>query len=43
MIGVPEAINAGWPVWNIRARNVTTPVERMMTSVCEELKDRIDK
>ncbi len=41
-IGVPEAVNAGWPVWNWGARNVTTAVENMMTSICDELKARID-
>jgi hypothetical protein len=42
-IGVPEAVNAGWPVWNWGGRNVTKAVEAMMTLTCEELKDRIDK
>jgi chromosome partitioning protein len=42
-IGVPEAVNAGWPVWNFEARNVTHAVEEMMTSICEELKTRIDQ
>lgn len=42
-IGVPEAVNAGWPVWNFQARNVTKAVEAMMTSICQELKDRIDQ
>lgn len=42
-IGVSEAVNAGWPVWNFRANNVTRAVEAMMTSICEELKTRIDK
>lgn len=41
--GVPEAVNAGWPVWNWRARNVTAAVNNMMTSICKELKGRIDK
>jgi chromosome partitioning protein len=41
-IGVPEAVNAGWPVWNYRAKNITPAVENMMTSICEELKTRID-
>jgi|ERR1035438_934022 chromosome partitioning protein len=43
MIGVPEAVNAGWPVWNSGAKNVTPPVKRMMTLICEELKTRIDQ
>ena len=42
-IGVPEAVNAGWPVWNLKAQNVTNAVEAMMTSICDELKTRIDK
>ena len=42
-IGVPEAVNAGVPVWNLRANNVTPAVKNMMTSICEELKTRIDK
>lgn len=42
-IGVPEAINAGWPVWNFKSNNVTPAVENMMTSICEQLKTRIDK
>jgi chromosome partitioning protein len=42
-IGVPEAVNAGWPVWNFEARNVTPAVEEMMTSICTELKTRIDQ
>ena len=43
MIGVPEAVNAGWPVWNFQGRNVTKAVETMMTSICQELKVRIDQ
>lgn len=43
MIGVPEAVNAGLPVWNFDARNVTKAVEHMMTSICDELKRRIDQ
>jgi chromosome partitioning protein len=42
-IGVPEAVNAGWPVWNLDASNVTKDVEAMMTSICQELKARIDQ
>ena len=42
-IGVPEAVNAGWPVWNWEAANVTPSVEKMMTDICTELKARIDK
>jgi chromosome partitioning protein len=43
MIGIPEAVNAGWPVWVMGLRNVTGDVKRMMTSICEELRTRIDK
>jgi chromosome partitioning protein len=43
MIGVPEAVNAGYPVWNFRANNVTPAVKNMMTEICKELKTRIDK
>lgn len=42
-IGVPEAVNAGWPVWNVQGPNITKAVETMMTSICEELQARIDK
>ena len=40
-IGVPEAVNAGWPVWTLSAANITPKVEAMMTSICEELHARI--
>ena len=43
MVGVPEAMDSGYPVWNLKARNVTTAVETMMTNICQELKDRIDQ
>ena len=43
MTGVAEAMNAGWPVWKWEAKNVTPAVEKMMTSICEELKERIDE
>jgi chromosome partitioning protein len=43
LTGVPESVNAGWPVWKWAGRNVTSAVEKMMTSMCEELKARIDK
>jgi len=42
-IGVPEAVNAGWPVWNLDGPNATPAVVDMMTSICEELKARIDQ
>lgn len=41
-IGVPEAINAGWPVWNFWGGNAKLKVKSMMTSICTELKNRID-
>ena len=40
--GVAEAVNAGWPVWNWEARNVTKAVKDMMTDICSKLKKRID-
>jgi chromosome partitioning protein len=40
-IGVPEAVNAGWPVWNWQSNNVTVAVDNMMTSICDDLKTRI--
>ncbi|WP_321476172.1 AAA family ATPase [uncultured Paludibaculum sp.] len=43
MIGVPESVNMGWPVWSVKGTNVTPAVKRMMTSICEELHGRIDK
>lgn len=42
LTGVPEAVNAGWPVWNWSGQNVKRG-EAMMTSICEELKTRIDQ
>ena len=41
-IGVPEFVNAGWPVWNYAGQNATNAVQTMMTDICEELKARID-
>lgn len=41
-IGVPEAVNAGWPVWNYAGRNATPAVIRMMRKICDEIKVRID-
>jgi chromosome partitioning protein len=43
MTGVPEAVNAGVPVWNFQGNNVTDDVEEMMTKICTELKTRIDQ
>jgi|SoiMethySBSTD1v2_1073268.scaffolds.fasta_scaffold191886_2 chromosome partitioning protein len=42
LTGVPEAVNAGWPVWNWNSQNVKK-TEAMMESICKELKERIDK
>jgi chromosome partitioning protein len=41
-IGVPESVNAGWPVWNYAGQNATAAVQAMMTNICKELKARID-
>jgi chromosome partitioning protein len=41
-IGIPEAVNAGWPVWNYWGQNATADVGNMMTEICQELKARID-
>ena len=41
-IGVPEAINQGWPVWDFWGGNAKVQVKNMMTSICTELKNRID-
>ena len=42
-IGIPESVNAGWPVWNYAGRNATPTVTRMMRDICEKLKKRIDR
>jgi chromosome partitioning protein len=41
-IGIPEAMNAGMPVWNYWGSNAKRGVRSMMTNICTELKDRID-
>jgi len=41
-IGVPEAVAAGVPVWRYGGGNATKAVKDMMTSICDELKARID-
>lgn len=41
-IGVPEAMNAGMPVWSFWGSNAKRGVKAMMTNICTELKDRID-
>jgi chromosome partitioning protein len=43
LTGVPESMNAGWPVWNqegIQA-NVSKQVIKMMEDVCSEIKGRV--
>lgn len=41
-IAIPEAVNAGWPVWNYWGQNAKPRVKSMMQNLCQELKDRID-
>lgn len=43
LTGVPESINAGWPVWNQHGiqPNVSDQVVDMMESVCSEIEKRI--
>lgn len=41
-IGIPEALNAGWPIWNFGGANAKPKVVRMMRQICDELKTRID-
>ncbi|MFL6726644.1 MAG: ParA family protein [Sphingomicrobium sp.] len=41
-IGIPEAMNAGWPIWRYWGQNARPAVKRMMTAICSQLKDRID-
>jgi chromosome partitioning protein len=42
-IGISEALNAGWPVWNYWGNNARTNVKKMMREICQDLKGRIDK
>lgn len=43
LTGVPESVNTGWPVWDRYGdRNVSTQVVKMMSSLCEEIRDRIE-
>ena len=42
-IGIPEAVNAGWPVWNYWGNNARPSVSAMMRKICVELKERIEK
>jgi chromosome partitioning protein len=41
-IGIPEAINAGLPVWNFWGSNAKRHIKSMMNNICIELKARID-
>jgi hypothetical protein len=41
-IGIPEALNAGLPVWNFWGQNAGRKQKVMMTNICTELKARID-
>lgn len=41
-IGVPEATNAGLPVWNYWGQNAKRGVRAMMNNICSELKVKID-
>jgi chromosome partitioning protein len=41
LIGVPEAINDGWPTWNHWGKNANRAAA-MMRNICVELKTRID-
>lgn len=40
MTGIPESMNAGWPVWNFQGGNVSKAVIKMLTDCCEEIKNR---
>lgn len=41
-IGIPEAMNAGLPVWNYWGNNAKKKVKSMMNNICSQLKIRID-
>jgi chromosome partitioning protein len=41
-IAIPEALNAGLPVWNHWGSNARRDIKNMMTNICTELKVRID-
>ena len=41
-IGIPEALNAGLPVWDFWGNNAGKKQKTMMTGICTELKTRID-
>lgn len=42
-IGIPEAMDDGWPIWDHPGSNATDVVKTMMTKICNELKVRVDK
>lgn len=42
LAGVTEAMNAGWPVWDCDSRNVNPGVKEMFSTVCQEIKDKVD-
>ena len=41
MTGVPEAMDAGWPVWNAYRTPNIEKVIQSLESVCKEIKDRL--
>jgi chromosome partitioning protein len=41
-IAIPEALNAGLPVWNFWGQNARRDIKNMMTSICSDLKIKID-
>ncbi len=41
LTGVPEAMNSGWPVWDVPGGNVSRAVRKMMTDVCAEIEARL--
>lgn len=41
-IAIPEALNAGLPVWNFWNQNARRDIKNMMTRICDELEARID-
>ena len=42
MVGVPEAIDSGWPVWDWDTKNVTPAVVEMMENVCQKIVTKIE-
>jgi chromosome partitioning protein len=42
-IAIPEALNAGLPVWNFWNANARRDIKNMMTNICTELKARVDQ